>query len=612
MNTSVNLLTTHFHSSLSRTFKCGLPVSRNRANRYALNKRIISLSLALTLILFSQISFAVECADPDATDEIRIYFGNGMGNLPEDMDESQQKLQELVGTDQGRRSFGKSINTKEAHLTQLWQVSKQKLMEPKLFWKSVADPISAPSWFQYDLAKTLYSYADLSYAGDDELKIMVKNYLRDLNSGKKVVIVSHSQGNWYANTAYLYIRQHYPHYARSIGIVAVGTPASMVADSVNYTSNRLNATYTTNKFDYVIANVGSFARGIGKADALPGNMTYDQPDDLVNHSFVGTYLAGAGSQIKTHVYKTIDRLESPPIHEDCITQDEQETKVLTLRASDITAKSAVFKGKIMSGSNINYWWDYSTDFREATCNSLNKSSVGNGNTAQEKTHLQTGLISNTLYFYRFCGKGADGTDSGSLQSVRTKKFGSALVETGNVVNIGQTSARLTGRVLDGENIPTYFAYSDSLPVNCSIGNSIPQNGMNAGDSFQLDIENLTPQTTYYYRACGGDTDSVNQGSIHSFNTVRNLSCGNVYEGGSNGLSLHVADNPGYDKVRVHFEAYQIPDHLTIYPAHGSVMSTGDYVSGYWWVDFDLRGGFDFVVTGNNNTGTKWKLGIECS
>lgn len=173
-----------------------------------------------------------QCDAPEAPEIVRVYFANGMNNEPRDIQESQKALAILVGNT-SNRSFGKSVNTKEAWYMQLLEVFAGREAEASRYWEWLADMSFAPQWFQDAFNDSLTLISEVSYALDGELRIMINEYLQDLNSGKKVVIVSHSQGNFYANAAYQYIWDNYLKYRNSIGIVAVGTPAGRVQDGEN-------------------------------------------------------------------------------------------------------------------------------------------------------------------------------------------------------------------------------------------------------------------------------------------------------------------------------------------------------------------------------------------
>lgn len=125
--------------------------------------------------------------------------------------------------------------------------------------------------------------------------VHVLTYKREILEGRKVVLVAHSQGNFFANRAYTSLSADEK---RSTGIVSVANPDSAVADG---------RPYTTLTNDWVIAAIPG---------ALRGNTT-NSPNashDFLHHGFVESYLvAGTASQsrILGHVRNAIDTVESP-------------------------------------------------------------------------------------------------------------------------------------------------------------------------------------------------------------------------------------------------------------------------------------------------------------
>ena len=158
-------------------------------------------TLFCLLLVHSLAEAVVECDKPNDPEQVRIYFANGMNNESWDILASKDALQDLVVLTSDR-SFGISENTKETFFRQLLEVYSQKESESSQFWLWLADMSLAPQWFQDAvIAAQTTLVNNVSYALDKDLRIMINEYLQDLNSGKKVVIVSHSQGNFYANEA---------------------------------------------------------------------------------------------------------------------------------------------------------------------------------------------------------------------------------------------------------------------------------------------------------------------------------------------------------------------------------------------------------------------------
>jgi len=111
---------------------------------------------------------------------------------------------------------------------QLGEVVLQKVAQDDFsaFWRWLAGLQSAGSRLQ-DVFNTLAAGTDsLTYIYDPDLQNQVSDYQILLNAGKRVVIVSHSQGNLYANSAYDMLVSIKPAWSSSIGVVQVASPAS--------------------------------------------------------------------------------------------------------------------------------------------------------------------------------------------------------------------------------------------------------------------------------------------------------------------------------------------------------------------------------------------------
>jgi hypothetical protein len=101
----------------------------------------------------------------------------------------------------------------------------------------------------------------------------VEKYDKFLSEGNKVVVVAHSQGNLFANIAYLGLDSQY---SDGFGIVSIGNPDNYVAGS---------GPYTTLEEDNVIGNV---------SESLPANLDNFfgiNLRDLSGHTFEKSYMA---------------------------------------------------------------------------------------------------------------------------------------------------------------------------------------------------------------------------------------------------------------------------------------------------------------------------------
>jgi len=111
---------------------------------------------------------------------------------------------------------------------QVGEVVFQKLFQDDLsaFIRWIAGKQAAGSTLQNIMNQVAAGANAASYLYTPQLNKQVNMYKMLLSSGKRVVIVSHSQGNFYANAAYSELLLANPSWANSVGNVQVSSPAS--------------------------------------------------------------------------------------------------------------------------------------------------------------------------------------------------------------------------------------------------------------------------------------------------------------------------------------------------------------------------------------------------
>jgi len=364
---------------------------------------------------------AQNCDKPKDPESSRVYFVNGMNS--EFFSSSSAKnplvssklLQVLMGSG---IVVGNSFNFRETAFVQLKQVAVQKGIEPVLFWELLDEsdkyngnevlPISIGQFFEaYHSLLAQYTRANL--VNDVDLQVMINQYLLDLRSGKKVILVGHSQGNFYANQAYAFIKAAYPQYANSIGIVMIGTPSSV---------NLSTGPHTNNTLDEVIKYFPT----------LPLNVTDPRPAvereniDKKGHSFNLTYLPVWGeSRIKSHILTMINQLQKPVKHIECASPEEVPVQVATWAATDVTTTSGKMKAYLTSGKNVFVWFKWAVETTNVgSCAS--KHSVYPGGTGQPGEYYAnvTGRSPSQTVYYRACAIGPGNQISeGQVMSFKT-------------------------------------------------------------------------------------------------------------------------------------------------------------------------------------------------
>lgn len=373
--------------------------------------KLLVLCIAISCIV--SIGHA-ECDHPEAPEQVRIYFANGMSNSYRKAKTSQEKLQFELGMQD--KDFGIAYNDNENWLTQLLEVYQQRQNESDEFWYWLRNMGQAPQWFKDEYAQKVGRFNEQMVINDPDLQKHIRQYLADLVSGKKVVIVAHSQGNFYANNAYRYIKMNYQKYRNSIGIVSVATPATWVEGGGTYV---LDNVYTTNPEDLVINLVRAFY-----PDTLAANVpAYDNPDSMIDHEFVETYLGGYKSRIIGQILQRIASLETPEKTFECKEPEEVPVEVNTTYATNVSATSALLNGYVVSGKQIAGLCirQKAASGDPATCWSYRNliATSGNFDTGEGFYCIADGLSPGTDYKFRVCGREGDRISDGGVKSFKT-------------------------------------------------------------------------------------------------------------------------------------------------------------------------------------------------
>ena len=109
----------------------------------------------------------------------------------------------------------------------------------------------------------------------------IQKYTSDLNEGKKVIVVAHSQGNLFANAAVSEVIKRNSGYVNNIGIVGVANPAGVVVGSNKYVTADDDRVIDALRITHTVLP--------SNIDNDPG--IFDDPRDLLNHNFITSYFA---------------------------------------------------------------------------------------------------------------------------------------------------------------------------------------------------------------------------------------------------------------------------------------------------------------------------------
>jgi hypothetical protein len=265
-------------------------------------KTKLSLTFVLIFALFSP-SLVFSADGRLCQQGVFVVFGNGVWNDKEDADSSRDLLawrleSQVAGTDlEGIITYITAHNPSDGTLLDLVETFEQNLQTDwSQFWRYLAGLDPMPDFLQNKLIEIANAVDENILQGNPAVQDHVEKYNKFLSEGNKVVVVAHSQGNLFANIAYLGLDSQY---SDGFGIVSVGNPDNYVAGS---------GPYTTLDEDIIIGSVP------GSLPANLDNFFGINLRDLSGHTFGKSYMAighQAETKILGDVMSTINGLNFP-------------------------------------------------------------------------------------------------------------------------------------------------------------------------------------------------------------------------------------------------------------------------------------------------------------
>lgn len=206
--------------------------------RLAIFSLLIFSLLLFSLLLFSSYAFSNDCLPREY--KLSIYYSNGMFNDISDSIIGLKNLENKVRFElkDYNTKYEISYNQSEAWYSQLIEVFSQKFTDSwSFFLLYISGDEPAPNWFQDALRNTVIErHGDTN---DEDLQNHVTEYRSAIEACSRVMIVAHSQGNFYANGAWSEIyrtRSASGKYEMqnflSLGLLSVATPTSYVGNWV--------------------------------------------------------------------------------------------------------------------------------------------------------------------------------------------------------------------------------------------------------------------------------------------------------------------------------------------------------------------------------------------
>lgn len=254
---------------------------------------ILSFLYVILLTPLSVHAQAIGCRSPERA----IYFANGMFNSWENARESRNALKnEMFQSGLPKTEVQAAYNLNESALEELLQVAAQKKEEyGRMFWRYLSDLSIAPEEFRQFARETSNKFDQNRYLHDADLRRHVSSYHSEIQAGKSVLVVAHSQGNFYANAAWNILHEDDGGLSDKLSVVGVASPVNEIAG---------DGPYTTLTQDLIIAAIRRIA------GALPANVT-NSKSSLSGHEFVSQYLKGSksGPKIISDIHDAITRLQ---------------------------------------------------------------------------------------------------------------------------------------------------------------------------------------------------------------------------------------------------------------------------------------------------------------
>lgn len=268
-------------------------------------KRIARMMAAFCFWLPAVTGLADTTCEPVA-EKYRVIFGNGILVSAENASASMAHLAiELGGSFNGRAiEYDLAYNHTEGPFADLLQAADQHLVQYDhqfMLWMHNLGLV--PDWFLALHESLLQAHYQ---AAAPELEEHVRKYREAILQGQQVLVVAHSQGNFYANQARQMLASGQPAVPmESFGIHGIATPANNVGGA--------GGPYLTNHRDIILAVPGSLPANWRLGRSGGGNANDVGRVDA--HSFDDTYLSLAYDvrpALLTGLRQRLGELQDPP------------------------------------------------------------------------------------------------------------------------------------------------------------------------------------------------------------------------------------------------------------------------------------------------------------
>lgn len=242
-----------------------------------------------------------------------IAHGNGIltdfDDAVDSMEALSRALQDVLPAEefQGIR-FAVTYNSTNGFIADILESVVQDLStDVTQFWRFWTNLLPMPENLQRLVEERVAQLDEAALVNTDSLQRHVDLYRVNILEGKKVLLVAHSQGTFYANQAFSLLTEAD---RRSFGIVSVALMDHFVAGEPPYPYITL--------FEDLIVNVVRVVKAAAGQPGPPPSTTANGGfnEDPQGHHFLKAYMAEASNSraaIVTHITGVLRGLDAPPV-----------------------------------------------------------------------------------------------------------------------------------------------------------------------------------------------------------------------------------------------------------------------------------------------------------
>lgn len=255
-----------------------------------------------SILLISIIFLSTNTFAQNQTDNQAIVHINGLNTTFDDAVMNQIALKNQIQKQRTNYSVNLAYNKKTGFLKDILQVVNQKFSSDKdsTFWKLIDnyDDIQKASLISDETYQKYINELKDKESLIPEIEDHINQYKKFLDNGQNVVLVPHSQGNFYGNASLNLLLENSKEARNQLYSVGLATPSENLLP---------NSSYYTSSNDIVIRGIGVFTK------VLPHNVTVPfSLSDWDGHGFVSTYLreGKTKNQIINKIFTYADRKNS--------------------------------------------------------------------------------------------------------------------------------------------------------------------------------------------------------------------------------------------------------------------------------------------------------------